>query len=92
MASLSPEDVDARLSDLPGWERVGETIQRRFEFEDFAESIAFVNRIALVAEELSHHPDLAVSWNVVTVSITTHSQGALTNADFELAGRVDALS
>ncbi len=92
MASLSPEDVDARLSDLTGWERVGEMIQRRFEFEDFAESIAFVNRIAPVAEELTHHPDLAVSWNVVTVSITTHSQGALTNADFELAGRVDALS
>ena len=92
MASLSPEDVDARLADLPGWDHVGETIQRRFEFEDFAESIGFVNRIAPVAEQLSHHPDLAVSWNVVTVSITTHSEGALTSADFELAGRVDALS
>ena len=90
--ALSAEDVDIRLAALTGWERADEAIQRRFEFEDFAESIAFVNRIAPVAEQLGHHPDIAISWNIVTVSITTHSQGSLTDADFELAGRIDPLA
>lgn len=92
MPPLSPDEVEARLTELPGWQRVDDTIQRRFEFEDFAEAIGFVNRIAPVAEEMSHHPDLAVSWSVVTVTITTHAQGALTDADFELARKIDPLS
>lgn len=84
--------MNARLVELPGWRLEGDAIERPYEFEDFAESIAFINRIAEVAEEMSHHPDLAVSWNLVTVSLTTHSQGGLTDSDFELARRIEGLS
>ena len=92
MTPLSPDDVDARLATVDGWARADDAIQRRFEFVDFAESIEFVNRIAAVAEERNHHPDLAVSWNVVTVSLATHSEGGVTDSDFELAASIDALS
>jgi 4a-hydroxytetrahydrobiopterin dehydratase len=92
MTPLSSEETEARLTDLPEWTRVGETIERRYEFVDFAESIAFVNRVAALAEDCNHHPDLAVSWNVVTLWLTTPSEGGLTENDFELARGVDGLT
>lgn len=92
MTPLGADEVDGRLTDLPAWSRAGEAIDGRYQFEDFAESIAFVNRVAALAEERNHHPDLFISWNVVTVSLTTHSEGGLTDSDFELARHVDALT
>lgn len=92
MASLSDEDVQARLAGLEGWERQGDAIEKQFEFDDFSGSVAFVDRITPVANEMNHHPDLAISWNKVTVTLTTHSEGGLTANDFELAGRIDSLA
>lgn len=92
MASLSDEDVQARLAGLEGWERQGDAIEKQFEFDDFSGSVAFVDRITPVANEMNHHPDLAISWNKVTVTLTTHSEGGLTENDFELAGRIDSLA
>ena len=91
MPRLSDEEVEARLAGLSGWERAGDAIRKAFEGGDFKDSIDFVNRLTPVAEEMNHHPDLEVSWNTVKVSITTHSEGGLTENDFELASRIDAL-
>lgn len=92
MASLGDEDVQARLGGLEGWERQGDAIEKQFQFDDFSGSVAFVDRITPVANEMNHHPDLAISWNKVTVTLTTHSEGGLTENDFELAGRIDSLA
>lgn len=89
MAALGEDEVKARLSGLGGWERKGGAIERQFRFEDFSGSVDFVNRITPVANEMNHHPDLAISWNTVTVTLTTHSEGGLTESDFELAQRID---
>jgi 4a-hydroxytetrahydrobiopterin dehydratase len=92
MALLSDEEIQARLGGRQGWSLEGNEIRKDFKLEDFKGSVEFVNRLTPVAEEMNHHPDLAISWNTVTVSITTHSQGGLTENDFELAQRIDALA
>ena len=92
MPRLSEEELGTRLQGLEGWERDGDSLRREFKFEDFAGSVEFVNRIAPVADEMNHHPDLSISWNTVVVSLSTHSEGGLTEADFELASRIDPLS
>jgi 4a-hydroxytetrahydrobiopterin dehydratase len=92
MARLSDEEIEERRSGLDGWERDGDAIRRTFELEDFKGSVDFVNRLTPEAEDMNHHPDLEISWNKVTVAITTHSEGGLTENDFELAGRIDRLA
>jgi 4a-hydroxytetrahydrobiopterin dehydratase len=92
MARLSDEEIEERLSGLDGWEREGDAIRRQFQLEDFKGSVDFVNRLTPEAEEMNHHPDVEISWNKVTVSITTHSEGGLTENDFELARRISRLA
>jgi 4a-hydroxytetrahydrobiopterin dehydratase len=92
MALLSDAEIEARIAELPGWERRGKAISKTFECGDFVGSVRFVDAIVEPAEAMNHHPDLAISWDTVTVTISTHSEGGLTEADFELAGKVDALS
>ncbi len=91
MDLLDDEQISERLSGLQGWDRDGEVITKTFENGDFVGSVEFVKRVVEPAEEMGHHPDLELSWDKVTVSITNHSAGGLTEADFELAGRIDAL-
>ena len=92
MAVLDDAEIDERLGRLAdGWERDGDTIKRTFKFDDFRGSIDFVNRITPVADGMNHHPDLAISWNSVTVSLTTHSQMGVTENDFALASEIDDL-
>jgi 4a-hydroxytetrahydrobiopterin dehydratase len=91
MPLLSDDDVQGRLEGLDGWSREGEAIKKQFQLEDFKGSVDFVNRLTPAAEEMNHHPDLEISWNKVTVSLSTHSEGGLTENDFELAGKIDAL-
>jgi 4a-hydroxytetrahydrobiopterin dehydratase len=90
MARLSDEEIERRLADLDGWQRDGDAIQRQFKLDDFKGSVDFVNRLTPEAEDMNHHPDLAISWNEVTVTLSTHSEGGLTANDFELARRIDA--
>jgi 4a-hydroxytetrahydrobiopterin dehydratase len=92
MAVLNDDEIESRLSELSGWKRDGAAITRRFKFDDFQASVDFVNRIAPAAEEMNHHPDLAISWNTVDCTLSTHSQGGLTDADFELASQIDSLA
>jgi len=91
MALLQQAEIDERLASMPGWQREGEAIVKTFELDDFVGSVSFVNALVVPAEEMSHHPDVEISWNRVRVSISTHSEGGLTAGDFELAGRIDAL-
>ena len=91
MALLSDEEIERRLQDLDGWRREGDAIAKQFELADFKGSVEFINRLTEVAEEMNHHPDLQVSWNKVTVTTTSHSEGGLTENDFELARRIDGL-
>ena len=92
MALLEDEQIEARLGELAGWRREGEAITKSFERGDFVGSVEFVGSLVEPAEEMGHHPDLAISWDTVEVTITTHSEGGLTAGDFELAGRIDALA
>jgi 4a-hydroxytetrahydrobiopterin dehydratase len=89
---LSEDDIASRLEDIP-WTREGDEIVREWRFEDFAEAMGFVNRVAEAAEEANHHPDILVhGWNKVTMTLSTHSQGRVTDADHALAGRIDAVA
>jgi 4a-hydroxytetrahydrobiopterin dehydratase len=92
MALLTDSEIDARLSEHPGWERRGKAIAKTFERGDFVGSVRFIDGIVEPAEAMNHHPDLEISWDKVTVSIATHSEGGVTAADFELATKIDALA
>jgi 4a-hydroxytetrahydrobiopterin dehydratase len=88
---LTNDEISSRLEGLP-WRREGEQIVRDLKFSDFRGAIGFVDRVADAAEEANHHPDILIhGWNKVRLSITNHSAGGLTNADFELAGRIDTI-
>jgi 4a-hydroxytetrahydrobiopterin dehydratase len=74
------------------WRQEGESLVRDYRFKDFAEAIAFVNRVAAAAEEANHHPDILVhGWNKVRLTLTTHSEGRLTDNDRAMAERIDGL-
>ena len=92
MPRLNDNEIADRLAGLGGWERHGDAIEREYRTADFAGSVDFLNRVAPVAEEMNHHPDVSISWNRVTVSLSTHSQGGLTESDFGLAEWIDALA
>ena len=91
MARLDEAEIEERLEALEGWSREGDAVVKKFDCGDFAGSVELVNRVAPIAEEMNHHPDLAISWDTVTVAITTHSEGGLTASDFELAQAIDGL-
>jgi 4a-hydroxytetrahydrobiopterin dehydratase len=91
VALLSEAEIEERLAGLSGWERKGDAIEKSFKREDFVGSVRFLDSIVVPAEEMGHHPDVAISWDTVAVTITTHSEGGLTANDFELAGKIDSL-
>lgn len=92
MALLSDAEVQERLAGLSGWERKGEAIEKEFKRDDFVGSVEFVSSLVGPAEAMNHHPDLTISWDTVTVTLSTHSEGGLTANDFELAEKIDALA
>jgi 4a-hydroxytetrahydrobiopterin dehydratase len=89
---LSKSDVDSRLGGLPGWSRQGEAIARQFTFKSFPDAIAFVTRLAFAAEAADHHPDLLISYRKVTVTWSTHSEGGLTEKDFDGAKQSEMMA
>ncbi len=91
MALLSDQEIEERLGSLDGWSRDGDAIAKTFENNDFVGSVKFVDSLVEPAEGMNHHPDLEISWDKVTVKITNHAEGGLTENDFELAGKIDAL-
>jgi 4a-hydroxytetrahydrobiopterin dehydratase len=89
MPKLTPAQIKTALAQTPHWTRKGARITRTFVFKDFPKAIAFVNTIAKKAEKAWHHPDIDIRWNKVTLTLTTHDQGGLTEKDFNLALQCD---
>ncbi len=88
---LSDEEIVRRLREVPRWTRDGNAITRTWTFVDFPPALTFINRVGELAEAAEHHPDIYNSWATVRLSLTTHDAGGLTDRDFELARRIDAL-
>ncbi|HTW42374.1 MAG TPA: 4a-hydroxytetrahydrobiopterin dehydratase [Solirubrobacteraceae bacterium] len=91
--ALTDAEITQRLAGAGHWQRQGDAIVRELQLADFAAAIALVNRVADLAEDANHHPDILVhGWNKVRLTLSTHSQGALTDADFALARQIDAIA
>ena len=90
MPALNAQEISLHLKALSNWKKRARTIRRTFEFEGFLEAIAFVNRIAKRAQKLNHHPDIDIRFSKVTLKLTTHDEGGLTEKDFTLARQCDA--
>ena len=88
---LTPAEIETLATTLPAWRLVEGKLQRQLTFADFSEAFGFMVRVALVAESLGHHPEWSNVWNRVTIALTTHDTGGLSNLDTELAHRIDAL-
>ena len=86
---LTRDAARRRLLALPGWELAFNEIKKTYVFGDFAEALVFVNRVGELAEEADHHPDILIKFNRVTLELSTHSAGGITELDFSLAGLID---
>ena len=92
MEKLSIKKIKTALATVPDWKKKGRTIVRTYQFKDFPAAIKFVNAVAKLAEQAWHHPDIDIRWNKVTLALTTHDAGGLTQKDFDLARQFDQLS
>ncbi|MGP8252043.1 MAG: 4a-hydroxytetrahydrobiopterin dehydratase [Terracidiphilus sp.] len=91
MTVISAEDAERRLTTLPGWRIDAGELVKTFNFKDFREALAFVNRVGEAAESAGHHPDIDIRYNRVRLSLVTHDAGGLTEKDFDLASGVNIL-
>lgn len=88
---LDQNELNAALEPLDGWTADGSMLKRRYEFADFAASLAFVNHVGELAEAADHHPDITFGWGYCEIALTTHDRGGITDVDFALARKIDAL-
>jgi 4a-hydroxytetrahydrobiopterin dehydratase len=88
-AKLSDLEIQRALGQLAGWARRGDVLTRTYAFSRFSDGIAFVGRVATVADDMDHHPDLDIRYTKVTCTLSTHSAGGITALDLELAGKID---
>jgi 4a-hydroxytetrahydrobiopterin dehydratase len=91
MPRLDDTAVAEGLQRLPGWRRRGNQIVKTFTREDFARAMTFLNEVADAAEAAGHHPDIDIRWNRVTLALSSHIEGGLTDRDFQLAARIQEL-
>ena len=92
MTRLSEEQIKSQLNSAKGWKRTGKEIQKTYSFDDFKQSIGFVNKVASFAEKAEHHPDILIKYDKVTLTLSTHDEGGLTLRDFKLASRIDSIA
>jgi len=92
MAKLTSLQIKSALKTVRHWKKKGASITRTFEFKDFVVAMKFVNAVARLAEKAWHHPDIDIRWNKVTLTLSTHDQGGLTEKDFTLAAKFDQLT
>jgi len=93
MKLINIEEINKKLQDLPGWSLVDNSIQKEFTLKDFVDALGFLMKIGFLAEKLDHHPDLFLhSWNKVKIIISTHSEGGLTEKDFNLAEQIEKIN
>ena len=88
---LDAMQLQALPSKLPAWQRVDNTLQRNFLFDDFVEAFGFMTRVALLAEHRNHHPEWSNVYNLVSITLTTHDTGGLSDLDIDMAQAIDAL-
>lgn len=88
--ALSDQETRTRLAALTGWEIDGDRLRKRYTLDSFKAAIAFVNRVAALAEAADHHPDILIEYKNVTLTLITHDEGGLSARDFSLAARIDA--
>lgn len=91
MPLLTKDQIAGKLQLLKGWSLHAKEIRKTFEFQDFVHAMGFVNSVALLAEKANHHPDIDVRWNKVTLTLSTHSAGGLTEKDIALAEQINQL-
>jgi 4a-hydroxytetrahydrobiopterin dehydratase len=89
MPKLNPVQIKSALRRVPQWKKRRGEITRTYQFKDFVVAMKFVNRVAKLAEKAGHHPDVDIRWNKVTLVLSTHSEGGLTEKDFKLAKQLD---
>jgi 4a-hydroxytetrahydrobiopterin dehydratase len=89
MAKLTTEAVQAALKKLPGWNLKDEAIDKQYTWPSFPDAIKFVNQVADLAEQADHHPDILINYRRVTLTLSTHSEGGITQKDFDLAAQIE---
>ena len=92
MSKLNQDQINSNLKNILGWSFESDSIIKQFQFKDFVEALAFVNKAGAEAEKINHHPDIFIhSWNKVKITISTHSEGGITKKDFQLAEKIERL-
>jgi 4a-hydroxytetrahydrobiopterin dehydratase len=91
MALLTDDEIQQRLAGLPDWTRQGDSIITVRKLAGFSAAVLYTAAVGHLAETANHHPDILIQWNKVTLTLSTHSAGGLTEADFALAGQISAL-
>lgn len=91
MPLLTQQDLATALVDLPDWIRTGNEIRKTFVHKDFVRAMGFVGQVGILAERADHHPDIDIRWNKVTLTLSTHSAGGLTDKDIALAKEIEGL-
>ena len=89
---LSDVEIQRALGKLPGWARRGDAIAKTYQFKTFPEGISFVGWVGEAAEEADHHPDIDIRYTKVTIALSTHTAGGVTQMDLDLAGKIEAIA
>lgn len=92
LRKLTPEEVERRKSEIPAWDVRGDTLYREFVFGDFVAAFGFMTQVAILAEAMNHHPDWSNVYSTVRIGLSTHDVGGLSDSDFQLAAKIDALA
>lgn len=92
MAALSKSEIHERLKKSIDWTHAGKALHRKYKFKTFVAAIGFVNKIAEAAEKAGHHPDMTINYSAVSISLSTHSEGGVTDKDFDLARQIDQIA
>ena len=92
MTKLNVDQLTTALERLPEWKNSSDTIRRIYQFPNFVRAVAFVNRVAEIAEAANHHPDIDIRYNKVTIALSTHDEGGVTEKDIDEAGKIEAAS
>jgi 4a-hydroxytetrahydrobiopterin dehydratase len=90
VAALSKTEINEKLKGMADWSHVGKALHKKYSFKSFMAAIEFVNKIAEAAEKAGHHPDITINYSVVSMALSTHSEGGVTQKDFDLAQQIDA--
>ena len=88
---LGAEEIERNLTGLGGWKAENDILSKRFEFENFAEALDFVNKVGAIAESFDHHPDMNFGWGYAEINLTTHDRGGITDFDFAVARDIDTI-